>query len=133
MAEAMSSQRVIHLLEKLEKAVNSLTEQLTRYNDAHEPVKITNRTEADFGRAEYGESAEQKREREELETALNAPLHPFYSESVQRMKMKQGLPFIDGAPVGIDGTYNWIKAVGEALKLDPATVERVASEERRGR
>ena len=75
MAEAMSSQRVIRLLEKLEKAVNNLTAQLTRYNDAHEPVKITSRTEADFGRAEYGESAEQKREREELEAALNAPLH----------------------------------------------------------
>ncbi|MGB8265141.1 MAG: nitrogenase component 1 [Candidatus Velthaea sp.] len=65
-----------------------------------------------------------------VDGALNAPLHPFYSESVQRMKMKQGLPFVDGAPVGVDGTYNWIKAVGEALALDPATVEAVASEER---
>jgi chlorophyllide a reductase subunit Y len=65
-----------------------------------------------------------------VDGALNAPLHPFYSESVKRMKMKQGLPFIEGAPVGIDGTYKWISLVGEALKLDPATVERVASEER---
>ena len=59
----------------LAEAVLALTAQLTRYNDAHEPVKITSHTEADFGRAEYGESAEQKKEREELETALNAPLH----------------------------------------------------------
>jgi chlorophyllide a reductase subunit Y len=65
-----------------------------------------------------------------VDGALNAPLHPFYSESVKRMKMKQGLPFIEGAPVGIDGTYKWISAVGEELKLDAATVERVACEER---
>lgn len=65
-----------------------------------------------------------------VDGSLNAPLHPFYSESVARMKMKQGLPFVDGAPVGIDGTYKWIRAVGEALKLSPSTVEQVAREER---
>ena len=47
--------------------------------------------------------------------ALNAPLHPFYSESVKRMRAKQGLPFVEGAPVGIDGTYRWITAIGAAL------------------
>lgn len=65
-----------------------------------------------------------------VDGALNAPLHPFYSESVKRMKMKQGLPFIEGAPVGVDGTYKWIASVGEALNLDRTTVERVASAER---
>ncbi len=65
-----------------------------------------------------------------VDGALNAPLHPFYSESVKRMKMKQGLPFVEGAPVGIDGTATWIRSIGEALKLDPAVVDAVASEER---
>lgn len=65
-----------------------------------------------------------------VDGALNAPVHPFYSESVKRMKMKQGLPYIEGAPVGIDGTYAWIRRVGEALKLDAQTVEAVAVEER---
>jgi chlorophyllide a reductase subunit Y len=64
-----------------------------------------------------------------VDGALNAPLHPFYSESVKRMKMKQGLPFVEGAPVGIDGTYRWITSVGAALGLDEPTVERVAREE----
>ncbi len=64
-----------------------------------------------------------------VDGALNAPVHPFYSESVKRMKMKQGLPFIDGAPVGIDGTYRWLRAVGDELKLNPAVVEAVAREE----
>ncbi len=65
-----------------------------------------------------------------VDGAINAPLHPFYSESVKRMKMKQGLGFVEGAPVGIDGTEKWIRAIGEALKLDPATTARIASEER---
>jgi chlorophyllide a reductase subunit Y len=64
-----------------------------------------------------------------VDGALNAPLHPFYSESVKRMKMKQGLPFVEGAPVGIEGTYRWITSVGAALGLDARTVETVAREE----
>jgi chlorophyllide a reductase subunit Y len=64
-----------------------------------------------------------------VDGALNAPLHPFYSESVKRMKMKQGLPFIEGAPVGVDGTYTWISAVGRELQLNPVTVETVARQE----
>jgi chlorophyllide a reductase subunit Y len=66
-----------------------------------------------------------------VDGALNAPLHPFYSESVKRMKMKQGLPFVEGAPVGIEGTYAWLSSVGRALGLDPSTVELVAREEQR--
>ena len=65
-----------------------------------------------------------------VDGALNLPLHPFYSDSVKRMKMKQGLPFVEGAPVGIDGTYRWISALAEPLKLNPKTVEAVAVEER---
>jgi chlorophyllide a reductase subunit Y len=64
-----------------------------------------------------------------VDGALNAPVHPFYSESVKRMKMKQGLPFIEGAPVGVDGTYTWITSVGRELNLDSATVETVARQE----
>ena len=58
-----------------------------------------------------------------VDGSLNAPLHPFYSESVKRMKMKQGLPFVEGAPVGIDGTYAWIVARRyESLGLDASRV-----------
>lgn len=61
---------------------------------------------------------------------LNAPLHPFYSESVKRMRMKQGLPFVEGAPVGIDGTYRWLQSLAEPLQLASSTVEKVAATER---
>jgi chlorophyllide a reductase subunit Y len=64
-----------------------------------------------------------------VDGALNAPLHPFYSESVKRMKMKQGLPFIEGAPVGIDGTATWIRSVGAALDIDAALADAVAKDE----
>jgi chlorophyllide a reductase subunit Y len=65
-----------------------------------------------------------------VDGALNAPLHPFYSDSVKRMRMKQGLPFVEGAPVGIDGTYRWILSLAEPLQLDPSVVRKVAAEER---
>ncbi|BDE07342.1 chlorophyllide reductase subunit Y [Vulcanimicrobium alpinum] len=65
-----------------------------------------------------------------VDGALNAPLHPFYSESVKRMKMKQGLPFVEGAPVGIAGTEKWIVDVGAALALDETRVRMVAREEK---
>jgi chlorophyllide a reductase subunit Y len=64
-----------------------------------------------------------------VDGALNAPLHPFYSESVKRMKMKQGLAFVEGAPVGIDGTSTWIRSVGEALKIDAGLTDGVARDE----
>ena len=35
-----------------------------------------------------------------------------------------------GAPVGITGTYAWLKSLGSLLNLDPAAVNRVAEEER---
>jgi chlorophyllide a reductase subunit Y len=64
-----------------------------------------------------------------VDGALNAPLHPFYNESVKRMKMKQGLAFVEGAPVGIDGTSTWIRSVGAALNIDAAVVDAVARDE----
>jgi chlorophyllide a reductase subunit Y len=65
-----------------------------------------------------------------VDGAVNAPLHPFYSESVKRMRMKQGLPFVEGAPVGSVGTYRWITAIGAELGLDSVTVAREAAAER---
>ena len=58
-----------------------------------------------------------------------AAVHPFYGGSVATLRAA-GVPIISGAPVGPEATYNWIKAVGAALKLDPALTEQVAAEER---
>ncbi len=58
-----------------------------------------------------------------------APLHPFYKETLAVFR-KWDIPIAGGAPVGISGTYAWLKAIGELLELDPARVNQVAEEER---
>ncbi|MEZ4611216.1 MAG: chlorophyllide a reductase subunit Y [Caldilineaceae bacterium] len=58
-----------------------------------------------------------------------APLHPFYRETVDLFR-KWDMPVVGGAPVGISGTYAWLKSVGALLNLDPDLVEQVAGEER---
>lgn len=58
-----------------------------------------------------------------------AAVHPFYGGSVATLRAA-GVPIISGAPIGPEGTYGWIKGVGNALKVDKDLVEQVASEER---
>jgi chlorophyllide a reductase subunit Y len=58
-----------------------------------------------------------------------AAVHPFYNASVATLRAA-GVPIISGAPVGPEAVYAWIKAVGNALKLDAGLVEQVASEEK---
>lgn len=61
--------------------------------------------------------------------AAFAPLHPFYKESIGVFRSWK-VPVVGGAPVGISGSYAWLKSLGAALKLDPALVQQVADEER---
>jgi 3,8-divinyl chlorophyllide a/chlorophyllide a reductase subunit Y len=58
-----------------------------------------------------------------------APLHPFYRETTGVFRA-WNVPVVGGAPVGISGSYAWLKTLGSMLDLDPATVRRVAEEER---
>ena len=60
--------------------------------------------------------------------AAVAALHPFYRETVAILR-EQGVGVVTGAPIGVDGSAAWIRAVGEALDLDEEVVERVALEE----
>lgn len=58
-----------------------------------------------------------------------APLHPFYKETINLYR-GWNVPIVGGAPVGVSGTYAWLKAVGSTLNLDPDLVNQVAEEER---
>lgn len=58
-----------------------------------------------------------------------APLHPFYKETTQVFR-SWNVPVVGGAPVGISGSYAWIKTIGAMLDLDPALVQQAAEEER---
>ncbi len=67
------------------------------------------------------------REWRELYAALDcgavAAIHPFYSAAM-RTFTRAGRPIVGSAPVGHDGTANWLAAIGEAFGL-PA--EQVAA------
>lgn len=58
-----------------------------------------------------------------------APLHPFYKETTALFRSWK-IPVVGGAPVGISGSYAWLKAVGSLLNLDPKMVDQVAEAER---
>ena len=58
-----------------------------------------------------------------------APLHPFYKETVALFR-SWSIPVVGGAPVGITGSYAWLKSIGTLLDLDPKLINEVAEEER---
>lgn len=60
--------------------------------------------------------------------AAVAALHPFYRESLARLR-ERGVAVVGGSPIGAAGSGAWLRAVGAALDLDEATVEQVATEE----
>ncbi|NMW20149.1 MAG: chlorophyllide a reductase subunit Y [Chlorobiaceae bacterium] len=57
-----------------------------------------------------------------------AVLHPFYERSVSLLEAK-GVKIVKGNPIGANTTVQWIRRIGEALDLDPVTVQTVAEEE----
>lgn len=65
------------------------------------------------------------REWRELYAALDcgavAAIHPFYAASV-RVFESAGRPVIGSAPVGIDGTHDWLAAIGAAFNVAPAQI-----------
>ncbi len=58
-----------------------------------------------------------------------APLHPFYKDTMAVFR-SWDIPIVGGAPVGVSGTYAWLKAIGSLLDVDPKIVNEVAEEER---
>ena len=58
-----------------------------------------------------------------------APLHPFYTETNDFFRSKN-ISVVGGAPVGISGTYAWLRSIGDLLNLDPKLVSQVAEAER---
>lgn len=60
--------------------------------------------------------------------AAVAALHPFYRETVTALR-ERGIGVVSGAPIGIEGSAAWLRAVGAALDLDEDRVEQVVAEE----
>ncbi|MFN7178861.1 chlorophyllide a reductase subunit Y [Hyphomonas sp.] len=70
------------------------------------------------------------REWRELYTALDgvvvAAIHPFYTASIREFEAA-GRPIVGSAPVGLDGTDAWLKAIGDAANVPPARVDAARS------
>ena len=60
------------------------------------------------------------REWRELYSALDcasvAAIHPFYTASFREFE-SAGRPIVGSAPVGVDGTHAWLKAIGESCNV----------------
>jgi chlorophyllide a reductase subunit Y len=59
-----------------------------------------------------------------LDCAAVAAIHPFYTASVRVFKAA-GRPIVGSAPVGLEGTDAWLKAIGEACNV-PAEKVNIA-------
>ena len=66
------------------------------------------------------------REWRELYSAFNgsviAALHPFYSASVREFEAA-GRPVVGSAPVGVDGTENWLEKIGLVANVDRKKID----------
>jgi chlorophyllide a reductase subunit Y len=71
------------------------------------------------------------REWRELYGALDcqaaAALHPFYTASVREFE-QAGRKIIASAPVGCEGTIDWLASVGAAMGVDAGTIARAQNE-----
>ncbi len=54
-----------------------------------------------------------------LDCAAVAAIHPFYTASIREFQAA-GRPIIGSAPVGVDGTDAWLKAIGESCNVAEA-------------
>jgi len=58
-----------------------------------------------------------------LDCTVAAAIHPFYTASVREFD-KAGRPVVGSAPVGYDGTADWLRAIGEAAGV---SAEQIAA------
>jgi chlorophyllide a reductase subunit Y len=57
-----------------------------------------------------------------LDCAAVAAIHPFYTASIREFEAA-GRPIVGSAPVGVDGTADWLDRIGEVCGVARATVE----------
>jgi chlorophyllide a reductase subunit Y len=57
-----------------------------------------------------------------LDSAAVAAIHPFYIASIREFEAA-GRPIVGSAPVGVDGTHDWLGAIGQAMGIAAAQVD----------
>ena len=70
------------------------------------------------------------REWRELYAALDggavAAIHPFYTSAIRQFEIA-GRPIVGSAPIGLDGTAEWLRAIGNAFNISPEKIGRAHS------
>ena len=56
-----------------------------------------------------------------LDCAVAAAIHPFYTASIREFETA-GRPVVGSAPVGVDGTAEWLSRIGEAAAVSASRV-----------
>jgi 3,8-divinyl chlorophyllide a/chlorophyllide a reductase subunit Y len=57
-----------------------------------------------------------------LDGAAVAAIHPFYTASIREFEAA-GRPVVGSAPVGVDGTHDWLGAIGDATGVPQAQID----------
>ena len=57
-----------------------------------------------------------------LDGAAVAAIHPFYTASIREFEAA-GRPIVGSAPVGVDGTHDWLGAIGQATGVAQAKID----------
>jgi 3,8-divinyl chlorophyllide a/chlorophyllide a reductase subunit Y len=71
------------------------------------------------------------REWRELYAALNSPvvaaIHPFYTASVREFEAA-GRRVVGSAPVGVEGTEAWLRAIGQAFAVEAPVIDAAVAQ-----
>jgi chlorophyllide a reductase subunit Y len=57
-----------------------------------------------------------------LDCAAVAAIHPFYTASIREFEAA-GRPIVGSAPVGVEGTHDWLQAIGRSLGVSQAKID----------
>ena len=57
-----------------------------------------------------------------LDCASVAAIHPFYTASIREFQAA-GRPIVGSAPVGVDGTHDWLQAIGDSMGVAQAKID----------
>ncbi|MGF1508098.1 MAG: chlorophyllide a reductase subunit Y [Myxococcota bacterium] len=62
-----------------------------------------------------------------LDGAVVAALHPFYTQSFREFS-QAGRPVVGSAPVGVEGTAAWLRAIGDACGIEATKIAAAQNE-----
>ena len=62
-----------------------------------------------------------------LDCAAVAAIHPFYTASIREFQAA-GRPIVGSAPVGVEGTHDWLQAIGDSMGVSQAKIDEARNQ-----